>query len=142
MDEVNKDTIRFSLAETMDDLRMQIAEVLPVIKTEWVMLKEEDTNKPYFTTTIGRVNIEVHETHAHFTLAYKSSAQESRTYENTKKVGTVKKRLKLNMYGALVKRFADNNEYSFYKRVLRTLNGQVNIQKERNEVTFTEDADS
>jgi hypothetical protein len=141
MDEVNNNTIRFSLAETMDDLRKQIAEVLPVIKTEWTMDKEE-SGKPFFLTTIGRVNIEVHETHAHFTLSYKSSQHESRTYENTKQVGKAKKRLKLNMYASLVKRFADEQEYGFYKRVLRTLNGQVNIQKERNEVTFTEDADS
>jgi hypothetical protein len=125
MDEVNN-TIRFSLAETKEALHGEIAEILPTIKTEWTMQKEE-SGVPYFTTIIGRVKIEVHERYANFVIEYKSKIGETRKYENVKKVGN---------------RFADEEEYAFYKRVLRTLNGQANIQRERNEVTFTENADS
>jgi hypothetical protein len=140
MDEVNN-TIRFSLAETKEALHGEIAEILPTIKTEWTMQKEE-SGVPYFTTIIGRVKIEVHERYANFVIEYKSKIGETRKYENVKKVGNIKKPQTLNMYKSLVKRFADEEEYAFYKRVLRTLNGQANIQRERNEVTFTENADS
>ena len=133
--------IRFSLADTKEALHQQIAEVLPIVKTEWSLHKDE-FGKTYFTTTIGRINIEVHELYADFNINYKSKLKESRKYENLKKVGKISKPQPLKMYAALVKRFVDEEEYSFYKRVLRSLNGQVNIQKERNEVTFTEDADS
>jgi hypothetical protein len=142
MEEINNNTIRFSLMDTMEELHEQIKKVLPVVKTEWSMHQEDDEEKkPYFTTNIGRVGIEVHETYANFTLSYKNTKEEKRKYETFKQVGKIKKPLKLNMYSALVKRFREEEDYSFYKRVLRSLNGQVNIQK-NNEVTFTEDADS
>jgi len=141
MDEVNK--VRFALKDTLDGLHEEIVKVLPEIKTEWEKRLEEKSNKPYFFCEVGRVGIEVHETYALFTLHYKDERKsEERKYQKVQKAGKIEKALKLNIYNILSKRFGDEEEFSFYKRVLRSINGQLNKQKERNEITFTENADS
>jgi hypothetical protein len=141
MEKVTK--VRFALKDTLEGLHEEIVNVLPEIKTEWTQHFEDETNKPYFMCEVGRVGVEVHETYAIFTLYYKDDQkQEKRKFQKIQKVGKIQKPLKLNIYGILMKRFGDEEEFSFYKRVLRSMNGQLNKQKERHEITFTEDADS
>ena len=130
--------IRFSIEETLEALHEDIVKVLPKIKAEWE--KVEEGKKVFFTTIIGRVKIEVHETFANFTLTYSNAKEESRKYEKIKTIGEVKRPIKLNIYSTIKKRFEIDEEFSFYKRVSRSLNGQLNVQKEKHEVTFTENA--
>lgn len=141
MDENIKQSINFSLVDSLDELMRNINEVLPCLKTEWKLL-EDEAKRPYFKTYIGRVSIEIHEFHSIFTLHYKNDKTETRRRDSIKKSGKASKKIRLKVYEILSKRFEEEIEHHFYRRVLRTLNGQLAVQQQRNEVTFTEALDN
>jgi hypothetical protein len=132
--------LKFRLNDTLDDVYLNIIKTLPEVKTIWEMAQKD--NKDYFSTSIGSVKIDVHETYVEFTLKYKTIEEQSRKYEKFQTVGKLKKPLKIKLYEALKRKFKEKDEYIFYKRVLRSLNGQLNLQNQKIEHTFTENSDS
>jgi hypothetical protein len=132
--------LKFKLNETLDDVFANIIKTLPDVKTEWEMIEDEQ-KKCFFSTMIGSVKIDVHETFVEFTLKYKTLAEETKKYQRFQVVGKTKKPLKVNLFSALQRKFGEKEDYIFYKRVLRSLNGQVNLQNQKAEHTFTENDD-
>lgn len=130
------ETLRFALAETKESIISEIIKVIPELKLEWEILKD-DNGKEHYRCRVGNVNVDVHEDRVFFDIDMKT-VKANKTYETFRKAGKKKVRNKIGLYKRIQERLSNNEEIRFYKRVLRSLNGQYNSQKERNEVTFTE----
>jgi hypothetical protein len=130
--------IRFALSETKEIVLEQIINVIPELKIEWKILKDEQDKKEFFRSNIGNIMIDVHEDYVDFHLKFKTIEEETRRYETFKKVGNNRIRKKISLYNRIVERIKQDDEVRFYKRILRSMNGHLNSQKERNEFTFTE----
>jgi hypothetical protein len=130
--------IRFAINDTLEQVFQDIIEVLPQVKTEWLMNVEG--KEPFFTTEVNGVELEIYERKVVFKINKGGMKEEKRVYQ---KLSGSKKPMRINLYSSLVKRFADNEDYTFYKRILRFMNGHVTAQKARsNEVQFTEETGS
>jgi hypothetical protein len=141
MDEIEQpEQMRFSLSETKEGMISEIIQLLPELKINWI-IKRDDRNKRYFCSTIGNVYVEIFETYAEFTLKYKTIKETTKRYQTfIKTPNGGKKAKKLNIYKRISERIDDDEEHVFYKRVLRSVNSQLNSQKEKNELTFTEES--
>lgn len=127
--------IKFAINETLESVFEEIIGILPSVKTDWEINEPEKKGLPFYSTEINGVEIEVHERKVVFHLNRGGMKSESRIYETFIRKN---KPAKINIYQTICKRFADHNDYIFYKRVLRFMNGQITSQKTRNEVNFTE----
>jgi hypothetical protein len=134
--------IKFAINDTLDGVFQEIVAVLPQVKTDWSCHLDEEKKKPYYTTEINGVELEVHERKVVFKINKGGLKQETRTFE---KLGPYQKPKNIEIYKALVRRFKDHDDHTFYKRVLRFMNGHLTSQTARikhNGIQLTEEEDS
>jgi hypothetical protein len=123
MTEENKKLV-FAVEETTENLMTEIAAILPQLKTEWEAVQEEN-KRPYFVTEVNGVHVTVYERKAIFKISKGGLKEETRVIEKfVKKVPQ-----KLAIYDKLIKRFKENEDHVFYKRVLRFMNGHITAEK-------------
>jgi len=131
--------INCSINESVGLLFDEIVGILPQAKSNWERAKNKD-GKYYFNTEINGVNIQVHRTKVIFKIAKGGLKEQSRVYQ---KAGRNKRPAKINIYDQLMERFEQNEDYIFYKRVLRFMNGHITSQRARNDgIEFTEHSNS
>ena len=128
--------LKFALCDTLESVYQEIVKELPEVKTSWeIKESEEKKEKPYFVTEVNGVNIEVHETKVKFKMINENTTEDLREHQNIDGRGQVGK---IKMYQTLCNRFDKQDEFKFYRRVLRLLRGSKISEKARNGIQFTE----
>ena len=133
---IKRKKIKFSINETLDTVVTQITEKLPELKTKWEIHDEGD--KPYFSTHVNGVSIEVHEDKVKFNINREGYDSDERVFQNNPKR---KKPGKIRIYEMLCRRFDLQDDYKFYKRVLSFIHGHSSVERNKNGIQFTEDKD-
>jgi hypothetical protein len=145
MNEEENQPLHFAINDTLDKVFAEIVELIPNIKADWTFVEDKE-NGDYYSANINGVDLQIYETKAIFTITRGGLNKETRTYQTFTRIGKSKKPNNIKLFQILNRRFQQNDDYVFYRRVLRFMNGQVAIQKDRYKpkdgFQFTEDADS
>ena len=126
--------LNFALSQSLDSVIIDIIKTLPNVKLDWSYHKSDQS----FETSRERISIKVKEKSIEFKVLRRES-EEVRVFKKTRKVGKTTVDEPINLYAQLLERFMQYDDFSFYKKILGNLNGQIEKQKRTGILTFTED---
>lgn len=130
--------LKFALCDTIETIYQEIVKELPELKTSWEVKEGEDGKIKYFVTEANGVHIEVYEKRVVFKLINEDNQEDVREHKNIDNRGQVGK---IKMYQILCNRFDKQEDFKFYRRILRLLRGHKISEKARNGIQFTEQTD-